>query len=249
MTLLELGETRCDVWIARQPEKLDPVAERTWQGWLSAEETRRYHAFHFEKHRVQYLLTRALVRTTLSRYTGTTPRAWRFVDNAHGKPAIAEPLPTTPLAFNLSNTEGVVLCAVTRGFDIGVDVEAVDRAGETVSIADNFFSSREAAELRALPIDRQRARFFDYWTLKEAYIKARGLGLAIPLDQFTFLLREDSPAIEIVFDPKLGDDASAWQFARLELGTAHAAAIAIRRGPAPDLALALHEVEPPARAP
>ena len=84
---------------------------------------------------------------------------------------------------------------------MGVDVEDTERSGETVEIADQFFSPLEAAALRALPADRQRARFFDYWTLKEAYIKARGMGLAIPLEQFSFLLDDWPAPIRVAFDP------------------------------------------------
>jgi 4'-phosphopantetheinyl transferase len=244
MTELVLAPGRCDIWLVRQPAELDSRSARVWQSWLTPDERERHRSFRFEKHRAQYLLTRALVRTTLSRYTGTPPDAWRFVANEHGKPAIAEPAPAEPIAFNLSNTDGLVACALTVGSDVGVDVEAVDRSGETVSVAEHFFSPRETAELRALPLERQQARFFEYWTLKEAYIKARGLGLAIPLDQFTFVLDASPRAIEIDFDPRLVDDPGAWQFARLEVGPRHAAALAIRRGSAPDLELAIHSFDP-----
>src|SRR4029078_6585429 len=118
--------------------------------------------------------------------------------------------------------------------DVGVDVEDRTRKGETVQIADRFFSPVEVAALRALPEERQRERFFDYWTLKEAYIKARGMGLAIPLDQFSFLLEPDMP-IRIAFDPRLADDPLAWQFEQFALGGSHQTSAAVRRGAgAPD---------------
>ncbi len=117
---------------------------------------------------------------------------------------------------------------VAKDLEIGVDVEDTERKSETVGVADRFFSPREVAALHALPEAAQRGRFFDYWTLKEAYIKARGMGLAIPLDQFSFLL-DGAPPIRIAFDPRLGDDAATWQFERFTLTARHRTAVAIRR--------------------
>src|SRR6185436_18685723 len=95
------------------------------------------------------------------------------------------------LHFNLTNTRGLVACAVSVAHaEVGVDAEALDRSGETVAIADRYFSTEEVRALRALPESAQRQRFFAYWTLKESYIKARGLGLRLPLDQFSFRLGE-----------------------------------------------------------
>ena len=147
------------------------------------------------------------------------------------------------LRFNLSNTYGLIACAVTLDRELGVDVEDTERPGETVSIADGFFSRQEIAALRALPPDRQRSRFFDYWTLKEAYIKARGMGLAIPLDQFSFSL-DDGPRIGVAFDPALGDDASTWQFEQFALSPRHRTSAAVRRGPGPDLRFVVRRTVP-----
>src|SRR6185295_18612851 len=120
-------------------------------------------------------------RTTLSHYAAVDPTAWQFARNRRGRPEISGPLGVAPLRFNLSNTAGLIACLVTLGVDVGVDVEDTHRRGETVRIANRFFSASEVAALEALPPERQRQRFFEYWTLKESYIKARGMGLAIPL--------------------------------------------------------------------
>ena len=130
------------------------------------------------------------------------------------------------LRFNLSHTDGLVVCLVAVEREIGVDVEHTARAGSVgIEIAERFSSPSEVAELRSLPFADQRSRFFDYWTLKEAYIKARGLGLHLPLDQFSFHLgltpvtpeREPTrqhgapgpgpaPPIRISFGPRIPDD-------------------------------------------
>ncbi len=239
----QLSDRDCHVWLAVQPPVLAPEQAEVWQSWLTRAELQRFHSFRFRRHREQYLLTRALVRTTLSAYTDVSPEAWRFVENAHGKPRVRAPSAPEPLAFNLSNTDGLIACAVTSGADVGVDVENGERPGETVSIAASFFSGREADELRALPKARQRERFFQYWTLKESYIKARGLGLAIPLEQFSFVL-SDSGAIDVVFDPRLRDEPSAWQFRSMRVSTSHALALAVRRASSLELRVEVRETFP-----
>jgi len=141
---------------------------------VTAEERARHDRFFFEPDRLQYAATRSLARVMLSRYAPVAPRDWVFREGPHGKPAIAGPEGAPALRFNLSNTRSLVACAVTLDHEIGVDVEEIDRPGETVTIAERFFSPSEVAALRALPAGEQRERFFEYWTLKEAYIKALG---------------------------------------------------------------------------
>jgi 4'-phosphopantetheinyl transferase len=111
------------------------------------------------------------------------PDEWRFVSAPHGKPQTIQGVPS----FNLSHTRGVVACVVAQSMAVGIDVERTDRRTDTGSIAERFFSPAEAAELRATP-DDTRTRFVEIWTLKEAFVKAIGLGLSQPLDAFSFSL-------------------------------------------------------------
>jgi 4'-phosphopantetheinyl transferase len=221
-----------------------PSLLAAYEALLAPEERVRRDRYRFEHSRREYLLTRALVRATLSRYAPVAPAAWTFRQNEYGRPEVD---PQTSghrhLRFNLSNTRGLIACVVARDREVGVDVEDTERSGETVGIADSFFSRSEVAALRALPEGRRRARFFDYWTLKEAYIKARGMGLSLPLDQFSFLL-DDGPPIRIAFDPRLDDDAATWQFAQVDLSPEHRTAVAVRRGSGPDLRLVVRETVP-----
>jgi 4'-phosphopantetheinyl transferase len=212
---------------------------------LTPAERARRDRYLFEHSRSEYLLTRALVRSTLSRYAPVPPAAWAFRENTYGRPEIdpAVHAAQRDLRFNLSNTRGLVACVVARDLEIGVDVEDTERGGQTVAIAERFFSPREAAALHAVPEAEQTSRFFDYWTLKEAYIKARGMGLAIPLDQFSFLLDAGAP-IRIAFDPRLGDDAAAWQFAQFALTPGHRVSAAVRRGAGPDVRFVVREAVP-----
>jgi 4'-phosphopantetheinyl transferase len=230
------------LYIALEDQIREPALLAAYEALLTPEERARKQRYYFEKNRHEYLITRALVRSVLSRYAPVRPAAWTFSANEWGCPAIASP-EGAGLRFNLSNTKGLVCCLVAADRDVGIDVEDLTREGETVDIADRFFSPTEVTELRAQPEDRRRARFFDYWTLKEAYIKARGMGLAIPLDHFSFLLAPDRP-IGIAFDPRLPDDAASWQFEQIRPTATHLISLAIRRKNEPDLRVIARRVTP-----
>jgi 4'-phosphopantetheinyl transferase len=195
-----------------------------YETWMTDEERERHRRFVFERDRALFLATRALVRATLSLYSPVAPEDWRFEDGSHGKPHIVEPTSASSIAFNLTNTHGLVVCAVSCHGSLGVDAENLTRPGETVAIADSYFSPLEVLALRQVKSDDQRERFFAYWTLKESYIKARGLGLAIPLEQFSFLL-DQAPPITIRFGPQLDDDAARWQFELFRASSRHLVAV------------------------
>ena len=224
-----LGRDEVHVWWVRPEGAAEPELRAAYDRLMTEEERAKQQRFYFEKGRHECLVTRALVRTTLSRYADVAPEVWRFTTNRWGCPRLLDPPTDLPLRFNLTHTDGLIACAVALERDVGVDVEATDRPGETVEIADRFFSVAEYEELVSQPPERQQARFFDYWTLKEAYIKARGMGLAIPLGQFTYRLRDGAP-IGIEFGPELDDDPAAWQFAQFAPTERHALAVAVRRG-------------------
>ena len=144
---------------------------------LTQSEKERHDRFHFARDRKQFLATRLLVRTVLSRYVATPAAAWRFAQEPHGKPYIESPLPSPPLHFNLSNTYGLVVCTVSAAHaEIGVDVESLERDRTPLDIASHYFSAAEVTALQAQPWDCQPDFFYALWTLKESYIKARGLG-------------------------------------------------------------------------
>jgi len=241
MIAIAAGEAH--LWYVFQDHIDDADLLARYHALLNAEERERQRRFVVERVRHEYLVTRALCRTTLSHYAAVDPTAWQFSRNPRGRPEISGPRGVAPLRFNLSNTAGLIACLVTLGMDVGVDVEDTQRRGETVRIANRFFSASEVAALEALPPERQRRRFFEYWTLKESYIKARGMGLAIPLNQFSFHLDADKP-ITIAFDSRLADDPGAWQFGHYRPSERHLLSFAIRRGGRPDLRLEVRETVP-----
>lgn len=217
--MLNAGEVH--VWCAR-PETLGGDAESG--RLLAPDELERAARHRFERHRRIAVATRVLLRTVLSRYEAVPPGDWRFVVDEHGRPKIAEG--GGSLRFSVSNTDGLVACAVARGADLGVDVERLRRKAP-LEVADRFFAPAEVAALRALPERARHHRFFDYWTLKESYVKARGLGLALPLQKFSVFLHEGPPRIEI--DPSLGDDGASWQLAQLRPTQEHVLSLCVRR--------------------
>lgn len=204
-----LAATAVHLWLLFTDKPTDPAQLPAYEALLDADERARYGRLRLARIRRQYLLARALVRTTLSHYTPLDPQDWRFVHNAHGRPEIANP-GAVGLRFNLSHADGLMVCAVSRNRDVGVDVESIDRHNRSLEIAERFFSATECRDLRAQPAARQYSRFFDYWTLKEAYIKARGLGLACPLGRFGFRLSADEP-IRLWVDADLDERPQRWR--------------------------------------
>jgi 4'-phosphopantetheinyl transferase len=217
---------RVDVWTTTTDE-----AEPYFPGYcalLTPDERTRAERFCFHGDRLRFVTARAMVRAMLSRHVDLPPDAWRLRIESYGRPEVANLPPGAPdLRFNISHTEGLVACALTVGRDVGIDIEHVRRQ-LTHDVAERFFSSQEVADLRLLPKDEQELVFFDYWTLKESYIKARGLGLALPLDQFTFH-RHAGRAPHISFAPELHDDPATWQFAQFWPTVEHRMAVAVRR--------------------
>ena len=243
MTRLALPPKEAHIWYALPDELTDPRLLDAYRALMAPGERERQLRYYFEKNRHEYLITRALVRTALSRYADVPPAAWVFEAGEHGKPHVAWPEVSPRLSFNLSNTTGMVACIIAVERDVGIDVEEVERAVRAMEVADRFFSPSEVSALRALPEAEQPARFITYWTLKESYIKARGLGLAIPLDQFSFLIDEGKEP-GIALDPRLNDHPATWQFARLRPTRRHAVAAAVRIAPGERVALSARMTVP-----
>ena len=218
------------LWFAFCDEIADPDLLADYRDLLTDEERHKEARFYFARDRHLYLVTRALVRTVLSRYAAIPPQDWRFAPDAHGRPQILnEDSAAQRVAFNLSHTHGLVVLGVTDERALGVDVEHVSERAADLQIAERYFSAAEVAQLRAAPAELQQARFFEYWTLKESYIKARGVGLSLPLQQFGFDLAQPG-AVRIRFHPPLLDEPSRWIFWQFHAGTDHCVAVCAERG-------------------
>lgn len=217
------------LWLCFYESIRDPALLNRYVGLLSTDELRQQRRFYFERDRHRYLVTRAMVRTVLSKYAPIAPKEWQFATNPYGRPEVAnEDAGAQRIAFNLSHTSGLIVLGVARDRAIGVDVENAREQRAAVEIADRFFAPDEVAALRALSPAEQPQRFFELRTLKESYIKARGMGLSIPLDRFAFDV-EDRGAIRLTLDPSLGDRPEHWAFTQLAPARGYLLAACIAR--------------------
>ena len=187
---MELPDDAVHIWVVNQADLDASALERLALDWLQVAEQKRYQRLIFDHHRRQLLLGKWLTRTCLSEYVDREPAAWEIQTTAHGKPELVSKQLDRPLCFNLSHSGDCMVLAVCRHPQLGVDLENASRERRVGKIADRFFAPTEVNALLALPEARQLERFYDLWTLKEAYIKARGLGLAIALDSFAFSFKE-----------------------------------------------------------
>lgn len=224
--LLPLSDDQVDLWLVFPDEICAPDLLATYRRLCTDDERRREQRFHFAKDRHQHLLTRALVRTVLSRYVAVPPEDWRFTNGSHGRPEITNE--DCNIRFNVSHTDGLIVCGVTRALELGVDTENIRTRRSTVEIAERYFAPDECAALRRLPAAEQPHRFFDYWVLKESYIKARSKGLSLPLDQFGFEF-PDPQRIRIHIEPSLADRPDRWRFWLFRPTADHVAAICLQR--------------------
>ncbi len=192
---------------------------------LSEEERARARRFVFEDARRRFTAARGALRAILGRYLGVAPGDLAFACNAHGKPALAGGAGEGGLRFNISHADGLALVAVALGREVGIDIERVREDFATEEIATRFFSPAEFAALQALPAGARCAAFFNCWTRKEAYVKARGAGLSLPLDRFDVSLAPGEPAALLVTADEPAE-ASRWSLRELAPGAGYAACLA-----------------------
>lgn len=210
------------VWKAsldRTPSELDSLRQT-----LTPDEQKRADRFRFENHRDRFIVGRGVLRAILGRYLNRPPNQLFFEYTPYGKPILASE--TEILSFNLSHSHRLALYAVTQGREIGVDVEFIRNNINLLGIAKRFFSAQEYSQLRALPESFQLQTFFDCWTRKEAFVKAKGEGLLLALHQFDVSIAPGKPAALLCtkWDP---DEASLWSLRSLNPAPGYAAALAV----------------------
>ncbi len=210
------------VWF-RATDALDAAAIAAAASVLSDEERAQYHRFHVAYDARDYAAAHALLRHALSATGDHAPAQWRFDKTAAGKPLLIGN-GAGRASFSLSHTRGMVACAVTSGAAVGVDVECVDREVDAGAIAARFFAPAETARIMALEGQARRDRFFDLWTLKEALVKALGLGMAVSLGSLAFTVDADGG----IHVDAPGVDPGAWQFALFAPGLRHRLAVAVQ---------------------
>jgi 4'-phosphopantetheinyl transferase len=216
---LKLGADGVHLW--RASLNCDaPVLSRL-ETTLSPYEMARANRFVFATDRNHFVAARGILRELLGAYLVRPPAELKFRYGSHGKPALDANASDSVLQFNLSHSGGVAIYAFSLGRRLGVDVERIrpELAGE--DIARRYFAAREVAELQALPIDLRPEGFFLCWTRKEAYVKAHGAGLSLPLDSFTVSLTP-SRAAELQ-----SDDSDQWSMVSLDPAPGFVAAMVV----------------------
>ena len=190
-TPLELRADEVHVWLAT----LDDYPADSLKVLLAEDELSRAARFHFDKDRTHYIVARGWLRKLLAAYLSIGAGELRFSYAEKGKPALAESQRGS-LNFNLAHSHGMAIYAFSRRREVGIDIEFIREDLADEKIAERFFSPQEIDVLGKLPADLRKQAFFDCWTRKEAYIKARGEGLSMPLDEFDVSLRPgEAPAL------------------------------------------------------
>ena len=230
-----IGGAALQLWYAWPADLSEAGVEAACAALLNDAERERAARFRFDRHRREYLASHALARNALSHAHPLPPYAWNYSVNAYGKPT---PIPECGLRFNQSNSVELAVCLVASpatpagagtgpetGPEVGVDVEAFSRAEEILPLAPKVFSLAEQAQLNALPAAERPHRALSLWTLKEAYIKARGMGLSLPLRGISFLFGEPQ-GIRLEVDAEVDGDPARWRFCLLD-HTQHRIALAV----------------------
>lgn len=218
---LVLSSHEVHIWHAN----LDGHAADSLQLLLTVDEVSRADRFHFPKDRNHYIVARALLRKLLAGYMGIGAGDLRFVYAEKGKPALEEGQRNS-LNFNLAHSHGQVIYAFSRGRELGVDLEFMREELAGDKIAERFFSPSEIVALQALPQDVRQQAFFDCWTRKEAYIKARGDGLSMPLDEFDVSLAPDEAAA-LLRNKKEPTEVARWQMQSIPASPGYVAALVV----------------------
>jgi 4'-phosphopantetheinyl transferase len=238
--LLKSSTDRIDLWLA-SCEDSDSFIEQ-YRHLLSDDERRAEYRYTLAQDRRRYVLTRAVIRTVLSRYACTSPADWCFGTNPYGRPEITNNgAARRTLSFSISHTSELVLVGITQRNSLGIDMEAVRGENAPLAIAQGFFTNDEFAGIRALPFNRQAERFFEYWTLKESCIKAMGMGLSVPLNSFGFDL---SSCTRILPLAGLLNSSVRWHFWLFRPALGHVAAVCAQRRPGIRQSLSLRRVLP-----
>jgi 4'-phosphopantetheinyl transferase len=201
--------------------------EPRWRKLLSPDELTRSDRFHFPRDRQHFVASRALVRTILASYLAQNPSSLNFSYSQKEKPSLGPADAGGNIKFNVSHSGGTALIAVTRARDIGVDVEQLRHDFDLEAIARRFFSTQEQNQIASLPTDERVEAFFRCWTRKEAYIKATGDGLSLPLSQFDVSVGAEEKNALLATRPD-GSEAGRWLLQEVPGGSGFAAALCVR---------------------
>ena len=211
-------------WI--DPESVhDPDTLQSCRKLLDHDERGKLERFMHASDRHHYMVAHTLLRQTLSRYADIAPANWRFVHGAHGRPEISPDLGTR-LRFNLTHTPGLCVCIVTLDDDCGIDAEKLRQRCNPLGVARRMFSESEYDALTHHEGRNFLEYFYEHWTLREAYVKARGIGISFPTRQLCFTTHGEKVSVE--FDDTVDDCNKNWHFQLIRPNSTHIVALALR---------------------
>lgn len=226
MPLLPLAAGQVELWILREEDAARASLQQRLHRLLAPDEQQRETQLRLPADRLRFIAGRALLRWALSRYVARAPQDWRFVANTYGRPELAE-ADGEMLSFNLSHTAGMIVCAVARDVQVGADVEDTLRPIAALTLASRFFTPAETRALQWAPAHQQQTRFYAYWTLKEAIVKAHGFGLALSLQSYEFTL-PDHEGVAVGFQVRTAEMSNgATRCWIVKASTSHLAAVAV----------------------
>lgn len=221
----DLPPGQIHVWLAHPDLLGHGQLEARHLHLLSAAERARHQALRFARDRHHYLAAHALARRVLASHTGIAPDQLDFSQDAKGKPHPVLPAACGAIGYNLSHTDGLVACVLARDAACGIDVEVRRPLDDLMALAATVFSPRELRELAACAPDARQTRFYTLWTLKEAYAKATGDGIAADLSHVSFV--PDGDTVAAHFDPGHPGQRAPWRFFAAAAGDRHRLAVAV----------------------
>lgn len=242
----ELQPGQVDIWRLDLRAFQEPSRLLSYLPLLSLEERDRYHRFAFEPLHQNYLVAHALTRIILACYEAIPPSALDFTRNAFGRPELSHS--QIGLRFNLSHTQAFAALAVAQTWDIGIDLECDDHPVSPLEIAERYFAPAEVTWLKAQPPERLKSTFLSLWSLKEAYIKACGLGLSMALDQIAVELTDLGPP-RVAFSPGTDEAPDDWRLYSCRPTALCVLSVAVRCGALAEPQLALFELTSPSTGP
>jgi 4'-phosphopantetheinyl transferase len=230
--LLPIDSNHAHLWCINTEEVIDLNILPHLLNILSDEEKLQQGRFYFEQDRLNYIVAHSFLRLCLSRYAGIAPAEWIFEKDKYGKPHTQNHINGFPVKFNISHTQGYVACIIAVQHEVGVDVEYVSWDESKMDIAKRYFHDDEFHDLNKLSCNELPKRFFKYWTLKESFIKAKGVGLSYDLNKFYFQFNDAQP-VRIFFCDDLNDNPDEWNIYLFEVSPHHICAVAIDNGVVP----------------
>jgi 4'-phosphopantetheinyl transferase len=238
-TRVDEANDHCDVWVFSPSAALESTGLDAFIAVLSEVERLRMDRFHQAQDRITFAVSHGFTRMALtSRAPDIAPSAWVFRSDSSGRPEIETVGPAAPLRFSLSHTRGLVACAVVPSASCGIDVEFCRESADFSDLFGWVLNAYEVATMEGLPKRERKARFLQYWTLKEAYAKALGIGMSSPFNLHAFDL--DPPTLRAAALRATEYRGGQWQFEQWWVGKSHVVALAMCRADGPAPAVILH---------